>query len=131
MSEAQAEAVTHFSDGDAGGGSPFDRASLAVMSGRTAGWAISGTPSPLAQEIEAIDPQMALVEYGTNDMNMGLTHASAMCFYDNQCQPSLMAQKYPSSSATIRHRADSLMAGQSPPITASFVARPKAPSSVY
>tara|TARA_B100000683_G_scaffold274420_2_gene322520 strand:+ start:311 stop:1792 length:1482 start_codon:yes stop_codon:yes gene_type:complete len=115
MSEAQAEAITHFSAGDAGGGSPFDRASLAVMSGRTAGWAISGTPSPLTQEIEAIDPQMALVEYGTNDMNMGLTHASAMWgFYDNlnALTESLMAQNILPVLHTIRHRADSLMAGQ-------------------
>jgi lysophospholipase L1-like esterase len=71
----------HFLDGDAAGSTPFDRWSLAAEGGMTANWAISGAPSPLDQEISAISPSIALVQYGTNDMGMGTTHASAMWGY--------------------------------------------------
>lgn len=67
--------------GDAAGDTPFDRQTLAAEVGRTASWAIEGAPSPLDQELDALapaDPSLALVHYGTNDMQQGLTYASAM-----------------------------------------------------
>ena len=67
--------------GDAAGTSPFDRHTLAAEVGRTAGWAIEGEPSPVDQELGALEPErpsLALVHYGTNDMQQGLTYASAM-----------------------------------------------------
>jgi len=71
----------HFLGGDAAGSTPYDRWSLAAEGGRTASWCISGSPSPLDQEIAAISPSIALVQYGTNDMGMGTTHASALWGY--------------------------------------------------
>jgi hypothetical protein len=70
--------------GDEGDTTPFDRATYAAVSGRTARWAMSGDPSPLEQEIEAIKPRFALINYGANDMQMGTTYLSAMpSFYAN------------------------------------------------
>ena len=60
------------------GSDPFDRDTLAAESGRSAAWVVGGSPSPLAQEWDAISPRWALVHYGTNDMNLGATHGSAM-----------------------------------------------------
>ena len=66
------------------GAPSFARDSLATEVGRTASWAISGSPSPMSQEISAINPRFALVSYGTNDMQQGATHLSALFpFYDN------------------------------------------------
>jgi hypothetical protein len=63
---------------------PFDRDTYAAESGRTAVWAMDGTPSPVDQEIESINPSAAIVHYGTNDMGMGTTYLSAMWnFYDS------------------------------------------------
>lgn len=74
--------IDHFDAGDADGSSPWERNTLAAVSGRTASWAISGDPSPIESEIAAIDPRFALVNYGTNDMMMGATHRSALApFY--------------------------------------------------
>jgi len=70
--------------GQAAGTTPFNRVTLAAQSGRTAGWAISGSPSPIAQEIAALGPagpSLGLVHYGANDMGMGLTYASALPGY--------------------------------------------------
>ncbi|PRQ10097.1 SGNH/GDSL hydrolase family protein [Enhygromyxa salina] len=70
--------------GDAGGTTPFDRDTLAAMSGKSAGWAIEGMPPPIEQERTAIHPSgpsLALVHYGTNDMQLGITYASAMPNY--------------------------------------------------
>jgi hypothetical protein len=47
--------------------SSFDRTSLAAVVGKTAGWAITGTPTPIDQEVAAINPAFALVQYGTNE----------------------------------------------------------------
>ncbi len=103
-----------FLAGDAAGATPFDRESLAAQSGMSASWAISGKPSPLDGEIDAITPSIALIQYGTNDMGLGTTHASALWgFYENMSAlldrclgmglvPALMA---------IPHRADSTVAG--------------------
>lgn len=73
-----------FLAGQAGGATPFDRVTLAAQVGRTAGWAITGSPSPVEQELAAIGPEgpsLALIHYGANDMGMGLTYASALPGY--------------------------------------------------
>jgi lysophospholipase L1-like esterase len=64
--------------GDAAGDTPYDRDTLSAVSGKTAAWAVDGSPSPFEQEIAAIDPSVAVVHYGTNDMGMGSTYDSAM-----------------------------------------------------
>jgi len=76
--------LEHFLGGDAAGATPFDRVTEAALSGMSAGWAISGSPSPVDEELEALNPRFALIHYGTNDMGLGSTHLSAMPgFYDN------------------------------------------------
>ncbi len=70
--------IDHFLLGDAGSTTPFDRASLAAEVGRSAVWAITGDPSPLDLERTALHPRYALVNYGTNDMQLGTTHRSAL-----------------------------------------------------
>ncbi|EDM78958.1 hypothetical protein PPSIR1_06938 [Plesiocystis pacifica SIR-1] len=70
--------------GDAGETTPFDRDTLAAEVGKTAGWAIDGDPSPVEAEIAAVHPEgssLALVHYGANDMQQGLTYASALPGY--------------------------------------------------
>lgn len=51
-----------------GANTPFTRNSLAAYSGRTAAWAVTGSISPLQQEINAINPQYALIMFGSNDV---------------------------------------------------------------
>ena len=71
-------------DGQDGDQTPFDRPTYAAKVGRTAKWAITGSPSPLELEIAAIRPRFALINYGTNDMQMGTTYASALWgFYES------------------------------------------------
>ena len=71
----------HDQEGDQ---TPFNRPTYAAKVGRTAKWAITGSPSPIDLEIEAISPRFALINYGTNDMHMGTTYASAMWgFYES------------------------------------------------
>jgi lysophospholipase L1-like esterase len=60
--------IDHFIAGDAGGSDPFTRVSLAAGVGWTASRAITGDPSPLAQELAAVTPRFAAVMYGTNDV---------------------------------------------------------------
>ena len=75
--------LEHYLAGDAAGATSFDRVTLAAKSGRTARWVLSGDPSPIEQEYDALLPSAALIHYGTNDMGMGSTYASAMPdFYD-------------------------------------------------
>jgi hypothetical protein len=64
--------------GDAAGSTPFDRDTEAAEIGVHAGWAIDGDPSPLEIEIGAIQPRLALVHYGANDMGWGATYADAL-----------------------------------------------------
>jgi hypothetical protein len=70
--------IDHFRALTPAGTTSFDRATLAAEVGRTASWAISGSPSPLAREVAALNPRFALVNYGTNDMGMGTTYQSAL-----------------------------------------------------
>lgn len=70
--------IDHFLGGDAAGTTPFERRTEAARVGHSAGWAISGAPSPLEREVAAIAPRFAVVAYGTNDMQRGLTYRSAL-----------------------------------------------------
>lgn len=67
-----------FLGGDAAGSTPFDRESRAAEEGMSASWATSGTPSPVEQELEALSPSLAVVQYGSNDMEQGTTYRSAI-----------------------------------------------------
>ena len=71
-------AIDFFLAGDAAGGNPFERETLAAKVGMSAGWVMTGSPSPLDLEIEAIQPGYAFVHYGTNDMGLGSTYESAL-----------------------------------------------------
>ena len=62
--------LEYFLEGDAAGATPFDRVTVAARSGYSAGWAITGSPSPMDREIAAIHPRIAIVHYGTNDMGL-------------------------------------------------------------
>lgn len=78
------DTVEFFRMGDAAGDTPFDRDTEAAVVGRTARWAITGNPSPIDREIDAINPRFAFVNYGTNDMQQGATHRAALYpFYEN------------------------------------------------
>lgn len=79
-------ALQWFNAGDAGGDNPFDRDSLAALGGKTASWALSGDPSPIEDELAGAAPRYALVQFGTNDMNMGTTYASALWGYAEDMQ---------------------------------------------
>jgi hypothetical protein len=46
----------------------FERETLAAQVGQTASWAVTGDPSPLAQELAAVAPSFAVIMYGTNDI---------------------------------------------------------------
>lgn len=70
--------LDYFLAGDAAGDDPFSRVTLAAKVGVSAGWALAGDPSPLEQEYLALAPSFAFVHYGTNDLQMGTTHESAL-----------------------------------------------------
>lgn len=60
--------VAHFDQVPLGDGqTSWDRDSSAAMGGVGAQWITDGDPSPLQQEIDAIDPRFAVVMIGTND----------------------------------------------------------------
>ena len=65
------DTIMYFRGGEAGGVNPFERESLTVTVGWSAGRAIRGDPSPLEQELEAIAPRYAVIMYGTNDIQLG------------------------------------------------------------
>ena len=79
--------LEYFLNGDAAGTNPFERVTQAARSGRTANWALSGEPSPVQMEFETLMPGLAIIHYGTNDMQMGSTYASAMPgFYESMSE---------------------------------------------
>ncbi|MGB0647019.1 MAG: SGNH/GDSL hydrolase family protein [Bradymonadia bacterium] len=78
------ETLEFFLDGNAAGSSPFDRETVAARVGHSASWVIDGDPAPIDSEIDAIAPRFALLHYGTNDMGLGSTYASAArVFHDS------------------------------------------------
>jgi peptidoglycan/LPS O-acetylase OafA/YrhL len=68
-----AATVAYFMSGSAAGSSPFARVSLAAKGGTTARDALTGSPSPLEQELGAIAPQLEVVMFGTNEVRYGWT----------------------------------------------------------
>lgn len=60
--------VDHFKAGDAAGTTPYGRVSVAAKIGWSAFAVLSGSPSPLDQEVTAIEPAFATVMFGTNDI---------------------------------------------------------------
>lgn len=66
-----ADARSYFAAGNAGGSSPFSRASYAAIRGVTTQGIVTGAPSPLTRELSGIDPQFALIMLGTNDTRAG------------------------------------------------------------
>jgi len=63
--------VAHFAAGDAAGTTPYQRTSIAAKVGWSAFAVLAGSPSPLAQEVAAIQPAFATVMFGTNDIGFG------------------------------------------------------------
>ena len=53
------------------GTNPYSRDSLTAQIGWSAWQVLSGEPSPLAKELKAIRPRIALVQFGTNDIEIG------------------------------------------------------------
>ncbi len=49
----------------------WSRISLATRVGVTASWPMASTPSPIDQELAAINPRFAVVLYGSNDIGWG------------------------------------------------------------
>lgn len=78
--------LEHFRQGDAGGRgtrrvNPFVRVSEAAKVGQSAAWAYAGARSPVAREIAAIDPAWAIVAFGSNDLNHGVSPLAALWPY--------------------------------------------------
>jgi hypothetical protein len=61
-------AIDHFAAGDAGGTDPFTRESSAAVVGWSALNVLEGAPAALDVELDAIAPRVAVVMYGTNDI---------------------------------------------------------------
>lgn len=70
-----------FAAGTAANTNPFSRASLAAVSGKNAGWAIAGDPSPMEQEYLAISPRFAFVMYGANDMGAAGSYEASLFLF--------------------------------------------------
>jgi hypothetical protein len=73
--------VDHFLSGEAGSATPWDRESRAAEVGETAAWAMEGSPSPVDRELSALSPAFAVLQYGTNDMQMAATYKDAIWPY--------------------------------------------------
>ncbi|MDQ3369902.1 MAG: SGNH/GDSL hydrolase family protein, partial [Myxococcota bacterium] len=66
-----ATTISYFLAGDAAGTSPFDRTSVAAVGGTTTRDVLTGTPPPLDRELTAVDPRLAVIMFGTNDVRYG------------------------------------------------------------
>lgn len=67
--------VEHFRRGDARGVDPYRRSSWAATIGWSAWQALHGSEPPLAREHADLRPRYALVQFGTNDIEIGALHA--------------------------------------------------------
>ncbi|MBI5535698.1 MAG: SGNH/GDSL hydrolase family protein [Deltaproteobacteria bacterium] len=64
------------------GTSSFDRTSLCVEIGRTAYWAMTGTPPPVEKEMTATHASVAVTMYGSNDIGwFGADHVGTLKWY--------------------------------------------------
>ena len=62
--------IDYFGQGDAAGTSPYERESTAAVVGWSAVGMIDGSPSRFQQELDALDPRIGLVQFGTNDIGL-------------------------------------------------------------
>ena len=69
--ESLHDAWRWYLDGQIGTTTSYARRSQATRVAQTASWVLGGDPSPLTLEVNAIDPSVALVMFGTNDMYFG------------------------------------------------------------
>ena len=63
--------IDYFRAGNAAGSTPFGRESYAAVGGTMASDVLAGSPSPLERELSAINPSIALVMFGTNEVRFG------------------------------------------------------------
>jgi len=63
-------AIDHFSVAVTGGTETWNRESIASTVGWSAFSALAGDPSPLDQELAALNPRVAVVMFGTNDIGI-------------------------------------------------------------
>ncbi len=68
---ALAPVIRRFAGKPEYGTNPYSRDSLTAQIGWSAWQVLSGEPSPLAKELKAIRPRIALVQFGTNDIEIG------------------------------------------------------------
>lgn len=68
---ALAPVIARFAGKPAYGTNPYSRDSLTAQIGWSAWQVLSGDPPPLAKELKAIQPRIALVQFGTNDIEIG------------------------------------------------------------
>lgn len=66
--------LDYYLHGDAGGTSPYLRTSVAAVGGMTAQDVLIGSPDLFAQEVVAIDPRVAVIMFGTNDVRVGRSY---------------------------------------------------------
>ncbi len=107
--------LDHFRAGRVGATTPFDRATLAAEVGRTARWVLTGSPSPLDQELAAAVPRFAVVNYGTNDMGAAASYGAALApFWDamNELLDRLAAEGVVTIITGLNPRADSAEAAR-------------------
>ncbi|MCB9547539.1 MAG: SGNH/GDSL hydrolase family protein [Myxococcales bacterium] len=80
--DALAGTIRHFLGGSAAGTDPFRRDSAAATVGWSAISALRGDPSPIDQEVDALDPRLAVVMFGTNDIQRANITAYADEMFD-------------------------------------------------
>lgn len=66
-----APTIDYYRIGNAAGTTPFARDSIAAVGGTMASDVLAGSPSRLDKELAAIDPRVALVMFGTNEVRYG------------------------------------------------------------
>lgn len=66
-----ASTIDYYKAGNAAGATPFTRSSFVAVGGTTADAPLTGSPCALDREISAIDPQLAVIMFGTNDVRYG------------------------------------------------------------
>ena len=62
------DTLDYFRGGDAAGSSPFGRQSEAAVVGWSVQSALRGAPSPVDRELAVLNPRLAVVMFGTNDI---------------------------------------------------------------
>ncbi len=68
-----APTLAYFKAGNAAGTTPYARVSYAAVNNTTADDPLAGNPCALDREITAVDPRLAVIMFGTNDVRTGRT----------------------------------------------------------